>query len=155
LTKNSENASLNAFRGQKMTTWTTTMSIQTKFEGDMVLLDHLANDAIKKSELSSGIITLFIPGSTGAITTIEYEDGLKKDFPSVLEKLVSKQMNYRHNTLNFDDNAVSHIKAAIIGPSLSIPFKAGRMMLGTWQQTVFIELDTRGRQRNIEVMIIS
>lgn len=138
-----------------MPIWSSSFSFKTEKEGDLILLDNLISEIIKNSGLETGIVTLFVPGSTGALTTIEYEKGLKKDFPSILENIIPKNFNYMHNRINFDDNGHSHVRASIIGPSLTIPFRNKELLLGTWQQIVFVELDTRNRSRKIEVMIIA
>ena len=132
----------------------TTINFSTKVDS-IVRIDPMMQEIITQEEISSGIITAFVPGSTGALTTIEYESGLIEDLPKTLHNLVPKNKDYKHNKLNYDDNAHSHIKAAIIGPSISIPFVNKRMLLGTWQQVVFLELDTHPRTRRIEIMLTS
>lgn len=137
-----------------MVSYSTNVELDTKGEGDVVLLDNLIHEAIASSTLSSGIVTIFVPGSTGAVTTIEYETGLKADLPAILAKLIPQSYPFKHNEYNHDDNGHSHVKAAVLGPSLTIPFIQGNLTLGTWQQVVFLEFDTRPRSRRIEVMII-
>ena len=104
--------------------------------------------------MKNGIITLFVIGSTAAITTIEYEPGLQQDFPNMLEKIAPKRIEYQHDNTWHDGNGHSHLKASLIGPSLTIPFINGQTSLGTWQQIVFVEMDTRSRERKIVVQII-
>ncbi len=104
--------------------------------------------------MKNGIITLFVVGSTAAITTIEYEPGLQQDFPNMLEKIAPKGIKYQHDNTWHDGNGHSHLKASLIGPSLTIPFINGQTSLGTWQQIVFVEMDTRSRERKIVVQII-
>ena len=100
------------------------------------------------------IINLFNIGSTGSITTIEYESGLLKDLPAALERIAPKNAEYAHHRTWGDDNGRSHIKSTILGPSLTIPFTDGKLVLGTWQQIVVINHDTQKRERKVAVHII-
>ena len=93
-------------------------------------------------------------GSTAAVTTIEYEPGLRRDFPIMLDRIIPKNIEYKHDETWHDGNGHSHVRASLIGPSLSVPFKDRNLILGTWQQIVFIELDIRSRQRRITLQII-
>jgi len=111
-------------------------------------------EAVTESKLMNGIVTIFVPGSTGAITTIEYEPGLLKDFPNMLTRLAPKSLEYEHEKRWHDGNGHSHVRASLIGPSLTIPFTKGRLTLGTWQQIVFIELDVRSRIRYLIFQVI-
>jgi len=128
--------------------------IKSKGEVDIIDITNDAQDVVNKSKIKNGIACIFIPGSTGCITTIEYEPGLKKDLPRMLEKIAPKDEYYDHHETWHDDNGHSHIRASLIGPSLTIPIKDGKLLHGTWQQIVFIELDTTSRQRNIVVQIV-
>jgi secondary thiamine-phosphate synthase enzyme len=109
---------------------------------------------VNESGLKSGIAVVFVPGSTGAITTIEHEDGLVEDIRTALERLVSQKLEYSHDQRWGDGNGHSHIRASIIGPSLTIPFSSGQLLLGTWQQVVFLEMDNRPRKRKVIVQIL-
>jgi len=109
---------------------------------------------LKKSALSIGICTIFCTGSTGSVTTIEYEDGLLKDFPEAMERIAPKDAEYKHDLKWRDGNGHSHIRASIVGPSLTIPFVNKQLTLGTWQQIVFVDYDNRPRDRGLEIMII-
>ena len=104
--------------------------------------------------LQAGVVTVFVPGATGAVTTIEFEDGLVADLGDALQRLAPREIDYAHNERWHDGNGHSHIRAALLGPSLSVPFCERRLMLGTWQQIVFLELDNRPRQRKVIVQII-
>jgi len=104
--------------------------------------------------LRNGIVTIFNPGSTGALTTIEYEPGLLKDLPNTLERLAPKDLLYEHEKRWHDGNGHLHVRASIIGPSITVPFTNGRLTLGTWQQLVFMELDVRRRKRSLILQII-
>jgi len=95
-----------------------------------------------------------VPGATGAVTTIEYEPGLLKDLPAILERISPKGMEYEHELRWHDGNGHSHCRASILGPSLTVPFVDKKLTLGTWQQIVFVELDVRSRNRKLIVQII-
>lgn len=133
---------------------TKSIEIKSKGENDIIDLSDKISDKIAESGISNGIITVFVTGSTGALTTIEYESGLLKDFPEMLSRIAPDEINYEHEKRWHDGNARSHVKASLIGPSLTIPFKDGSLLLGTWQQIVFVELDTRGRNRNLILQIM-
>jgi secondary thiamine-phosphate synthase enzyme len=137
-----------------MTVITKTAQIETRGENDVINITGQTSKALEESKLQDGIVTVFISGSTAAITTIEYEPGLKQDFPRMLSRIVPKNIEYQHDNTWHDGNGHSHIKASLIGPSMTIPFKDGNLMLGTWQQIVLLETDTRPRQRKIILQII-
>ena len=130
------------------------INIKTRGEVDIIDITEDIQKIVNNSKIKNGIACIFIPGSTGAITTIEYEPGLKKDLPKILQKLVPKNEHYDHHETWHDDNGHSHIRASLIGPSITIPIKEERILHGTWQQIVFIEFDTSSRNRNIIVEII-
>ena len=137
-----------------MTVTTKTAQIETRGENDVINITGQTSKALEESKLQDGIVTVFISGSTAAITTIEYEPGLKQDFPRMLSRIVPKNIEYQHDNTWHDGNGHSHIKASLIGPSMTIPFKDGNLMLGTWQQIVLLETDTKPRQRKIILQII-
>ncbi|HZI70428.1 MAG TPA: secondary thiamine-phosphate synthase enzyme YjbQ [Nitrososphaeraceae archaeon] len=137
-----------------MTVITKTIEIKSKGENDMVDITDKTLKAIFESKLENGIVTIFVSGSTAAVTTIEYEAGLRKDFPMMLNRIIPKDIEYKHNETWHDGNGHSHVRASLIGPSLTVPFKDGNLILGTWQQIVFCELDTRSRERRITLQII-
>jgi len=130
------------------------LSIHTKGEGDIQDITQKVSNAVAEAGLQSGIVTVFVAGSTGALTTIEYEPGLLTDLPNILERLAPKSLSYEHEKRWHDGNGHSHVRASLIGPSITVPFTNGRLTLGTWQQIVFIELDVRSRTRNIVLQII-
>ncbi len=130
------------------------IKISSKSENDIIDITEQVADAISKSGISNGTITVFVSGSTGAITTIEYEPGLVKDFPEMLSRVAPDDINYEHEQRWHDGNGRSHVKASLVGPSLTIPFKDGQLLLGEWQQIVFLELDTRARTRTLVLQII-
>jgi secondary thiamine-phosphate synthase enzyme len=110
--------------------------------------------AVRDSGLQAGIATVFCPGATGGLTTIEYESGVVADLQQVLDEIVPPDRDYRHHLRWGDDNGHSHVRAALIGPSLSVPFVEGRLTLGTWQQIVFLDLDTHPRSRRLVLQIL-
>ncbi len=120
----------------------------------MLDLTEQISEFIGSSGISNGIVTIFVSGSTGSITTIEFEPGLVKDFPEMLSRIAPKDLDYGHEQMWHDGNGHSHVKASLVGPSLTVPFSNGEMLLGTWQQIVFLELDTRARTRNLVLHII-
>jgi secondary thiamine-phosphate synthase enzyme len=128
--------------------------LSSKGENDIIDITNNVEKILLESKLKNGIITLFVVGSTAAITTIEYEPGLQQDFPNMLEKIAPKGIEYQHDNTWHDGNGHSHLKASLIGPSLTIPFINGQTSLGTWQQIIFVEMDTRSRERKIVVQII-
>jgi len=130
------------------------IKISSKSENDIIDITERVADAISESGISNGTITVFVSGSTGCITTIEYEPGLVKDFPEMLSRIAPDDINYYHEQRWHDGNGRSHVKASLVGPSLTIPFKDGQLLLGEWQQIVFLELDTRARTRTLVLQII-
>jgi secondary thiamine-phosphate synthase enzyme len=137
-----------------MTVITQKTQIKTKGENHMIDITRQTSKALEESKLKDGIVTVFVSGSTAAITTIEYESGLTQDFPRMLSRIAPKDIEYEHDNAWHDGNGHSHVRASLIGPSLTIPFKDGNLMLGTWQQIVLLETDTRHRERNIILQII-
>lgn len=137
-----------------MTVLTEHISVKTKGEVDIIDLTDKIEGAVENSGLSKGIVTIFVPGSTGALTTIEYEPGLLQDFPAALERIAGRDIIYEHETRWHDGNGHSHVRASLLGPSLTVPFNDSKLILGTWQQIVFVELDVRSRARNLVVQII-
>lgn len=126
----------------------------TSGPGDIVDITTELGRAVTESGLTAGTVTAFVPGSTAGLTTIEYEPGLLRDLPQLLEKLVPSDQTYHHDETWHDGNGFSHLRSAMIGPDITVPFAAGRLLLGTWQQVVFLEFDNRPRHRNIIVQIM-
>ncbi|KYK32032.1 MAG: secondary thiamine-phosphate synthase enzyme [Thermoplasmatales archaeon SG8-52-3] len=137
-----------------MSSYNEEINIKTKGEVDIIDITNQVQSIVNKSKINTGIACIFVPGSTGAITTIEYEPGLKKDLPRALQKIAPKGEHYNHHETWHDDNGHSHVRASLMGPSLTIPLINGRVIHGTWQQIVFIELDTSPRNRNLIVQIV-
>ena len=137
-----------------MSVITRTITVRSTGENDIIDITSDTDDAIKASNLQDGIVVIFASGSTAALTTIEYEPGLKKDFPKLLARIAPSNIEYEHDNRWHDGNGHSHIRASLIGPSLTIPFKNKGLMLGTWQQIVMLEMDTRPRERKIVLQLI-
>jgi len=133
---------------------THSLSFPTGGNVDIIDITDDVSEALLKSCLSDGTVTIFTPGATGAVTTIEYESGLISDLKDMLERIAPQNTRYAHNLKWGDGNGHSHVRAALLGPSLSVPFSGGRMQLGTWQQIVFIDLDNRPRDRKLIVQIV-
>jgi secondary thiamine-phosphate synthase enzyme len=110
--------------------------------------------AVSRSGVQNGIVTIFNPGSTGALTTIEFEPGLMKDFPAMLERVAPSNIPYQHDLTWHDGNGHSHTRASLLGPGITVPFRDGGLTLGTWQQIVFIELDNKPHHRKLVVQTI-
>ena len=130
------------------------ISINTKGFSDIIDITPNVFSYVEKAGIFSGLITIFCPGSTGALTTIEYEPGVLRDLKEALEKIAPSDIPYHHDKRWGDGNGFSHVRAALMKPSLSIPIVDGKPTLGTWQQIVFIDFDNRARSRNIVVQII-
>ena len=110
--------------------------------------------AVKDSGLRAGIVTVFCPGATGGLTTIEYESGALADLKQVFDEIAPPDRDYRHHLRWGDDNGHSHVRAALMGPSLTVPFVEGELTLGTWQQIVFLDFDTRPRSRRLVLQVM-
>ncbi len=130
------------------------ISVNTRGEGQMVDITSDAQDVVAHSGLTEGQCCLFVPGATGALTTIEYEPGLKQDFPEAMERLVPRDMRYLHDDTWHDGNGHSHVRASLLGPSLVVPFEGGRLTLGTWQQIILVDFDNKPRQRHVVVQLL-
>ena len=133
---------------------TETISINTKGFCDIIDINSHVLSIVKRSLIANGLVTIFCPGSTGSITTIEYESGVLQDLKDALERIAPSDIPYEHNERWGDGNGFSHVRAALMKPSLTVPLVNGELTLGTWQQIVFIDFDNRGRHRDILVQII-
>ena len=131
-----------------------TISLSTKGFSDILDITHHVNGVIDRSKIENGLVTVFCPGSTGAVTTIEYESGVLKDLQKAIEKIVPSNIPYEHDKRWGDGNGFSHVRAALMKPSLTIPLTKGRLTLGTWQQIVFIDFDNRRRERSILIQVM-
>lgn len=137
-----------------MTTKLTTIVKDTKGFSDVIDITKDVSQFIDKCKIKNGIATVFIPGSTGAVTTVEYEPGLKKDIPNFVEKIIPKDAYYHHNETWHDGNGFSHMRAALYGPSLTVPFENGKLTLGTWQQIVLLDFDAHPRKREVVIQLM-
>ncbi len=133
---------------------TKNIKLKSRGETDIINITGEVEFVFGKSKLKNGIITVFVSGATAALTTVEYEPGLVSDLKSAFEKLAPRNGKYAHNTKWGDGNGFSHIRASLLGPSLTVPFSGGKLMLGTWQQIIFIDFDNRPRSREIVLQII-
>jgi secondary thiamine-phosphate synthase enzyme len=133
---------------------TTRLELATKGQGDVRDITPDVAAAVTKSGLTSGVMTVFVTGSTAAVTTIEFEPGAVADLNRLFDQLAPRGADYRHHLRWGDDNGSSHVRAALLGPSLTIPFVDRALTLGTWQQIMLIEFDTRARRREIVLQLI-
>ena len=130
------------------------IQLKTRGDGDTLDITPQVEEAIRESGLAAGVVALFVAGSTAALTTIEYEPGAVADLNRVFEKLAPRDAQYQHELRWHDDNGHSHVRSALLGPSLVVPFVAGRLTLGTWQQIILVDFDTRPRQREVVAQLI-
>jgi secondary thiamine-phosphate synthase enzyme len=134
------------------------LRLSTEGDGEIIDLTEGVRSVVRMAEFDLGVVTVFARGSTVAVTTMEHEPGGVEDLRATLERLVPERPpegdDYEHNRLNNDDNAHAHIRAAIVGPSVSVPLVDGELMLGTWQQIVLIDFDDRPRERVVTVQVV-
>jgi secondary thiamine-phosphate synthase enzyme len=130
------------------------LELRTRGHCDIQDITSQVSGVVRDAGLQAGIVTVFCPGSTGGLTTIEYENGALADLRQVFDEIAPPDRDYRHHLRWGDDNGQSHVRAALIGPSLTVPFVGGRLMLGTWQQIVFLDFDTRSRSRRLVVQVM-
>ncbi len=133
---------------------TETIELETRGNADTADITGAVAARVRASGLSSGIVTVFCPGSTHAVTTIEYESGALADLERLFDEIVPPDRDYAHNRRWGDGNGHSHVRAALLGPSLTIPFVDGELLLGTWQQITYVDFDVRPRSRRIVVQIV-
>jgi secondary thiamine-phosphate synthase enzyme len=138
-----------------LTTFTSHIRISTEGDGDVQPLTDRVGTIVREAGVERGVAVVFVPGATAGVTTMEYEPGGVADLREALDRLIPRQGNYAHNRLNADTNSHAHIRAALMGPSESIPVEAGRLLLGTWQQIVLVDFDDRARERTVLVSVIS
>jgi secondary thiamine-phosphate synthase enzyme len=128
--------------------------VATKGQGDAHDITDLVSSAVAESACAAGLVTIFVVGSTAAVTTIEFEPGAVADLNRLFEEIAPRHDEYRHHLRWGDDNGSSHVRAALLGPSLTVPFADHKLLLGTWQQIMLLELDTRPRKREIVVQVV-
>ncbi|MCK5221948.1 MAG: secondary thiamine-phosphate synthase enzyme YjbQ [Candidatus Aminicenantes bacterium] len=129
------------------------VNINTGGKNEIVDITGDVRSILKNSGVSAGSILVFVPGATGAVTTIEFEPGLARDFPELMERLIPENITYLHNETWHDGNGHSHLRASLIGPSLTIPVIDAEPVLGTWQQIIFLEFDNKPHNRRIVVQV--
>ncbi len=137
-----------------MTIQTARRSLKTRGNGDILDLTKDVAEAVRGSGIAEGIATIFVTGSTAALTTLEFEPGLVEDLKAAFERLYPREMEYRHHERWGDDNGHSHVRASMLGPSLVVPVSGGELVLGTWQQIVLVDFDTRARDREFLVQTL-
>jgi secondary thiamine-phosphate synthase enzyme len=130
------------------------LELQTTGNGDVHDLTPTVQQAVQQSELKDGTVTIFCPSATSGLTTLEYESGCIQDLQRLFDEIISPNREYAHNARWGDGNGHSHIRAALLGPSLTIPFIDQKLTLGTWQQIIFVDFDTRSRRRNLVIQLI-
>ena len=129
-------------------------SLPTQGFGDVHDLTDRVTGCVAESEIESGTATVFVPGSTAGVTTIEFEPGAVSDLKAALERIAPRDIHYDHDARWGDGNGFSHVRSALLGASLSVPFAQGRLLLGTWQQIVLIDCDNRPRDRRVIVQVV-
>jgi len=130
------------------------ISLNTKGFSDIIDITQAVSGVVQTSGIKNGMMTIFCSGSTAAVTTIEYESGVLEDLKKAIERMAPSDICYAHDRRWWDGNGFSHVRAALIGPSLTVPVVRGTLALGTWQQIVFIDFDNRKRQRNVLVQVM-
>lgn len=130
------------------------ISIHTSGHGDMHNITDEVAEVVSSSGVKTGIVNVFNVGSTAAVGTIEFEPGLQRDMPAILDKLIPPSRSYGHEQTWHDGNGHSHLQATIMGPSLSVPVTQGNLVLGTWQQIFHLECDVRGRERMVIISVM-
>ncbi len=130
------------------------LGASTKGDSEIIDLTSRVASLLSKHKLQDGIATVFVSGSTAAVTTTEYEPGLCKDIPEMLERVAPQGVRYHHDDTWHDGNGHAHVRAALMGPSVTVPFSKGELLLGMWQQIVLVDFDNRPRQRKLIVQFI-
>jgi secondary thiamine-phosphate synthase enzyme len=131
-------------------------SIELRTRGDCDIQDITSqvNQEVAQSGIKNGIVTVFVPGSTGGVTTVEFESGLVSDLQQMFDRIIPTHIAYKHDLRWGDGNGHAHVRASLLGPSLTVPLVDGRLTLGTWQQIVFVDFDNRSRSRRLIVQIV-
>lgn len=137
-----------------MTVETEKIYVRVGSDSQMAEITQDVQRVVTESDLTEGSVNLFIPGSTGSITTVEYEPGLEEDIPAALERIAPPNIHYKHHETWNDDNGRSHVRATIMGPGMVAPFVDGELQLGRWQNIVVVNHDTRKRNREVIVQLI-
>jgi secondary thiamine-phosphate synthase enzyme len=130
------------------------LELKSRGNADIHDITEAVSGLIREADTSAGIVTIFCPSATSALTTIEYESGALEDLRRLLDEIIDPQREYQHNLRWHDGNGHSHVRAALLGPSLTVPFVNSQMTLGTWQQIIYLDFDVRPRHRRLVVQII-
>ncbi|MFH1445270.1 MAG: secondary thiamine-phosphate synthase enzyme YjbQ [Nanoarchaeota archaeon] len=133
---------------------TSSITVSAKPETDIIDITKQVSEIIEKSKIKNGIVTIFVPGSTASVSTIEFEPNLVKDVEDAYERLVPSDIKYKHTETWGDDNGKSHVKATITGPGITVPFEDKKMFLGTWQQIVVMDFDVPARERKVIIQVM-
>ncbi len=133
---------------------TSTIELNTRGFSDVIDITGRVESIVRESGLTGGIVSVFVPGSTASVTTIEYESGVIEDLKEAIEKLIPSDRTYKHDRRWGDGNGFSHVRAALLKPGLTIPFVSGKLTLGTWQQIVLVDFDNRPRMRRLVVQVV-
>lgn len=128
--------------------------VSTNGHTDVIDITKTVAQLVTKHKLKSGNVTVFVAGSTAGVTTVEYEPGLVKDLPEAFERIAPTGKRYHHDATWGDNNGYAHVRASLLGPSLTVPFDDGGLQLGTWQQVVLIDFDDRPRERSVVVQLV-
>ncbi|HKF81105.1 MAG TPA: secondary thiamine-phosphate synthase enzyme YjbQ [Thermoleophilaceae bacterium] len=131
------------------------LRFSTEGDGDVIDLTEGVLEVVRSAGVDEGAVSVFVPGSTAAVTTMEYEPGGVHDLRATMDRLVPSEGDYEHNRLNADTNSHAHIRAAMVGPSETVPLRGGRLGTGTWQQVVLVDFDDRPRERTVVVQVLS
>jgi secondary thiamine-phosphate synthase enzyme len=137
-----------------MTVKTLTINLNTKGNADIQDITNQVSQTVAESGLNDGVVTVFTPSSTSGLTTIEYESGCLSDLRRLFDEIIDPARHYAHNARWGDGNGHSHVRAALLGASFSVPFVNRRLTLGTWQQIIFIDFDNRQRRRELVVQLM-
>lgn len=137
-----------------MTVYTKTLQRSASAGTDIFDITDDVQSAVSGSGMDAGVATVFVPGSTGAVTTVEYEPGLVHDITAFFDRIIPRDMDYGHERMWHDGNGHSHVRASLLGPSLSVPFIDGALTLGTWQQIILIDFDNKARTRKVIVQVV-
>jgi secondary thiamine-phosphate synthase enzyme len=137
-----------------MAVYSSEIQLSTQGWNDVQDVTPKVKSALTSSKIQTGIVTVFIPGSTAGVTTIEYEQGVVEDLKNAIDRLIPEKLHYNHDARWGDGNGFAHVRASFIGPSLSVPMVKGNLQLGTWQQIVVVDFDNRPRTRKICISIL-
>ncbi|MGQ9474778.1 MAG: secondary thiamine-phosphate synthase enzyme YjbQ [Actinomycetota bacterium] len=137
-----------------MPVFTSSMEFSTRGGSEIIDITGQVQERLSHSGMREGLVTVFVPGSTGGVITLEYEPGLVRDLGEAFERLAPREKAYHHDRAWGDGNGHSHVRASLVGPSLSVPFREGRLVLGTWQQIAFVDFDNRPRRRVLIVQVM-